>query len=63
MKKQGFFDKFLSLVAFRLSGPGSPGLFFQTVEEGSSFKNLQELHDIIMTWTRGRNYYYLLLYA
>ena len=25
------------------------------------FKNLQKLHDIIMTWTRGRHYYYLLL--
>ena len=25
MKKQGFFDKFLSLVAFRLRGPGPLG--------------------------------------
>ena len=42
--------------------------FFQNVEDWSQvtwqfFWNLQELHDIIMTWTRGRHNYCLILYA
>ena len=33
------------------------------VKSLDSFRNLQELHDIIVTRTRGRHYYNLLLYA